>query len=63
MRIVRILQPIFQDWNRVKIIVPLLCLLIFLIWISLWGSAKTQEIRDHKADFGGRYAVFENHRS
>jgi hypothetical protein len=49
---------IARDWDRVRIIVPLLSLLIFYIWLSFWGMAKTVEIREREA-LDGRYAGLE----
>lgn len=53
-----IFGPIIRDWDRVRVIVPLLSLLVFYIWLSFWGMAKTVEIREREA-LGGRYAGLE----
>ena len=49
---------IAKDWDRVRIIVPLLSLLIFIIWLSFWGMAETVRIQECEA-LGGRYAGLE----
>ena len=49
---------IARDWDRVRIIVPLISLLIFIIWLSFWGMAKTVEIKERES-LGGRYAGLE----
>ena len=52
------IRIIANDWDRVRIIVPMISLLIFLIWVSFWGMAKTVEIRERGA-LGGRYVGLE----
>ena len=52
------IRIIANDWDRVRIIVPMISLLIFLIWVSFWGMAKTVEIREREA-LGGRYVGLE----
>jgi hypothetical protein len=47
-----------HDWDRIRILFPLLSLLVFFIGPSFWGMAKTVEIREHEV-LGGRYAGFE----
>jgi len=50
---------IARDWDRVRIIVPLISLLIFFLWLSHWGMDSKQKIDDREA-LDGRYAGLES---
>ena len=49
---------IARDWDRVRIIVPLISLLIFFLWLSHWGMDFKQKIDEREA-LGGHYAGLE----
>jgi len=50
---------IARDWDRVRIIVPLISLLIFFLWLSHWGMDFKEKI-DERETIAGRYAGLES---
>jgi len=50
----RILSFIIDEWRSVRLCLAVAVLIAFMIWLSFWAMARTQEIRERER-LGGRY--------